>query len=93
MIWASNCVKCKIDIYRGKGCMKMFCEPFFTKKKNTIHKNGAAEITWKGKNLLHLQRKSFLKKMPMMKNISKLDIIVIIQVNIEGLHKAYVKYM
>ena len=57
----------KHDVYRGKDCMKKFCESlrdhamkiiifFFLKKKEVINKR-AAGIIWQFKNLLYLWRK------------------------------------
>ena len=52
----------KHDVYRGKDCMKMFCELLREhamkiinlKKKNEVINTRAAGIKWKCKNLLHL---------------------------------------
>ena len=53
----------KYDIYRGKDCMKKFCEYLrehamkiinFKKEKNEVIDKRAAGIIWKCKNLLYL---------------------------------------
>ena len=56
----------KHDVYRGKDCMKKFCESlrehamkiinFF--KENEVTNKKAARIIWKCKNLLYLSRKT-----------------------------------
>ena len=68
-------IKNNHDVYRGKDCMKKLCE-------------WTAEIIWKCKNLLYLQRK--FKNMLKINNIIKLVTIVIMMVNIEVLHTLYV---
>ena len=83
----SSCksIENKCDVYRGKDCMKKFCEP--------LRKHAMKIINFKktNKNYMKMQKfVIFVKKNSKIKNIVKLEIIVIIQGNIEVLRIAYV---
>ena len=66
IIWTYDGLENKYDIYGGKDCMEMFCE-FIRRhaikiinleKENYPINKRIAEIIWKDKNLLPLQKKS-----------------------------------
>ena len=80
-------------VYRGKDCMKKFCE--FLREhamKIIIFKKKIIKLLTKEQllHLLHFYIKNLKIDMLKMKNIIKLEMIVIIQVNIEVLSIAYV---
>ena len=81
-------------MYRDKDCMKKFCEFLrepaikivnFKKKKNRVINKRVAGIIWKFKNSLNCKVNIWK-----VKNIVKLEIIVIIQEDIGVLHITYV---
>ena len=81
-------------MYRDKDCMKKFCEfprepaikiVNFKKKKNRVINKRVAGIIWKFKNSLNCKVNIWK-----VKNIVKLEIIVIIQEDIGVPHITYV---
>ena len=81
-------------MYRDRDCMKKFCEFLrepaikivnFKKKKNRVINKRVAGIIWKFKNSLNCKVNIWK-----VKNIVKLEIIVIIQEDIGVLHITYV---
>ena len=81
-------------MYRDKDCMKKFCEFLrepaikivnFKKKKNRVINKRVAGIIWKFKNSLNCKVNIWK-----VKNIVKLEIIVIIQEDIGVLYITYV---
>ena len=88
----------KHDIYRGKNCMKKFCESLrehamkminFKKKKMKLSTKEQQELYEMQRSVI-FARKNLKINIWKIKNIVKLEIIVIIQENIEVLHMAYV---
>ena len=85
----------KHNVYRRKDCIKKLCELLrehamtTTKFKKKIIKKRAAGIIWKCENLLHLSWKNLKINSWKLKNIVKLEIIVIVQRNIEVVHITY----
>ena len=62
-ILSFNSIEYNHDVYRGKECMKKFCESLreqamkiinFKKEKSEVIKKRATGIIWKSKNLLYL---------------------------------------
>ena len=87
----------KHGVYRGKDCMTTFFVFFrvctvkiinFKKKRNEVMNKRAAWIIWKCKSVIFV-KKNLKTDIWKIKNIVKLEIIVIIQGNIEALHIAY----
>ena len=88
----------KHDVYRGKDCMKKFCESLrertiniinFKKKKMKLLTNEQQE-SYKNANTVMFAKKNLKTNLGKIKNIVKLEIIAIIQGNIEVLHIAYI---
>ena len=72
----------KHDVYRGKDCMKKFSE---------LLKEQAMEIiNIKANSRTHMKMEEFEDEYANVKNIAKLQTIVIIQVNTDVLHIVYV---
>ena len=80
----------KRDVYRGKGCMKKFCQSLGE------HRMEMSSFKKKRMKSLRMQisvifvKKNFKINMVKIKNIVKLETIVIMQVNIDVLHIVYV---
>ena len=88
----------KHEVYRGEDCIKKFCESSrehvmkitnLKKKEIKLLTNEQQEAFEKAK-ISYICREKFEDKHVKIKNIVKLEIIVIIQVNIEVLHIIYV---
>ena len=86
------------EVYRGKDCMKKFCEFLrehamkiinFKKKKMKLLTKEQQE-SYENAKICYICKEKFENKYLKDKNIVKLEIIVIIQGNIEVLHIAYV---
>ena len=87
----------KHDVYRGKDCMKKFCESLrehatkinkFEKKKMKLLTN--EQQNWnQNSKICYICKEKFEDK-NLKINIVKLGTIVIIQENIEVLHRVYV---
>ena len=88
----------KHDVYTGKDCMKKYCESLeehamkiinFKKKKNEVINKRASGIMKMQKSVMFVKKNLKIIKWKI-KNIVKLEVIVIIQGNIEVLYIAYV---
>ena len=100
MIWAFHNIENKDDVYRGKDCMKKFCESLkehaikiinFEKTKMIPLTNNKLESYASQRNC-HIYKKSFKINMLKIKNIVNLEIKVIILVNTEVLYIAHAIY-
>ena len=85
--------KNKYNVYRGKDCMKKFCECLkkharriinFEKQKMKLLTNEQQELYEKRKSAIFVE-KNMKINMLMVKRFVKLEIIVVMQVNIEVL--------
>ena len=86
-------IKNKHDVYRGKNCMKKFCESLRARAMKIILKRKKMKLLTKEQqeSYENAKKKKKLKiNISEIKNIVKLEIIVTIQGNIEGLRIAYV---
>ena len=79
----------KHDVYRGKNCMKKFCESLRDHGMETINFK-IVGIMLIGKSLLYLLGKKLKINMLKIKNMARLGTIAITHVNIEVLYIAYV---
>ena len=86
------------DVYKGKDCKKMSCEYLreqakkmisFKKKKLSYQQKSCGNNMEMQKSVIFVN-KNLKANMWKIKNIGKVEIIAIIQVNIGGLHIAYV---
>ena len=86
------------DVYRGKDCMKKFCEFLrehamkiinFKKKKWNCYQKSSRNHMKMQESVIFVKKNLKINNWKI-KNIVKLDIIVIIQGNIEMLRIAYV---
>ena len=91
-------IEIKHDVYRGKDCMKKFCESLrehvmkiidFKKKKMKLSTNEQRK-RYQYSKICYICKKRFEDKHAKGKNIVKLGTIVIIQENIDVLHIFYV---
>ena len=88
----------KYHIYRGKYCMKRFCQLLRVqamkiinfKEKNEIINKRTARVKGKIQISVIFVKKDLKISISKVKNIVKLEIIVIMQNNIEVLHISYV---
>ena len=80
------------DVYRGRDCMKTFCESLsehtmkminFKKKKIKLLTKRQQE-SYENAKIYYISKNKLKKKISNIKIIVKLEIIVIIQGNIEG---------
>ena len=97
-IWGFDHIEFKHPLYLRKDFMKKICTSLrehakniidFEKKKNVTVNKRITKIILRPKSMLYL-RKKILKKFGKDKIIEKSEIIVVIQVNIEGQHKVFV---
>ena len=79
------------DIYRSKNCMKKFCESLKEQpmKITDFKQTNKQQVSFENAKICYIFLKRLKIKMQSIKYILKLEIIVIIQVNIEVMHIAY----
>ena len=97
-IWALGCIENKHTLYRGRDCMKKFCETFREHAKNIVNFEKKKMLPLIHQELKpHRDAKVFytcgkriFKKLAKSKTVEKLEIIPIIQVNIDAPHILFV---
>ena len=97
-IFSFRSIENKHDVYRGKDCIKKFCEFVrehamkiinFEKEKKKLLTEEHKE-SYENAKICYIFKENFEISIYKIKNILKLQIIVIIQENIEVLRIAYV---